>query len=106
MIGEIMTRIELMTYLSAGLFAMGWVCLISQRNAFKQVFGLKIMLQGVTLALILAGKAQSNIFLSQTMVISALIVETMIIALALAMIVSIFRNIPSGDIDKLRKLRG
>lgn len=101
-----MAQTDLMAFLSGGLFMMGWMCLITQRNAFKQVFGLKIMLQGVTLGLILAGKAQSDIFLSQTMVISALIVETMIIALALAMIVSIFRNIPSGDIDKLRKLRG
>ena len=64
------------------------------------------MLQGVTLALVMAGKLQENINLAQTMVISALIVETLIIALALAMIISIFRNIPDGDIDLLRKLRG
>jgi len=92
--------------LSGVLFILGWICLISQRNVFKQVIGMKIMLQGVTLALILAGKTQENMNLAQTMVISALIVETIIIALALAMIVSIFRNIPSGDIDLLRKLRG
>lgn len=64
------------------------------------------MLQGVTLALILAGEFQENMNLAQTIVISALIVETIVIALALAMIVNIFHNIPSGDIDLLRKLRG
>lgn len=92
--------------LSGTLFVLGWICLISQRNAFKQVIGLKIMLQGVTMALLLAGKALDKLHLAQSMVISALIVETIIIALALAMIVSIFRTIPSGDIDQLRKLRG
>jgi len=101
-----MLQTELLSFFSGALFILGWVCLISQRNVFKQVFGLKIMLQGVTLALVLAGKLQENMNLAQTMVISALIVETIVIALALAMIVSIFRNIPNGDIDLLRKLRG
>lgn len=99
-------QIEFLSFFSGALFILGWICLISQRNAFKQVIGLKIMLQGVTLALVLAGKLQENMNLAQTMVISALIVETIVIALALAMIVSIFRNIPGGDIDLLRKLRG
>jgi len=101
-----MLQIEFLSFFSSALFVLGWICLISQRNAFKQVIGLKIMLQGVTLALVMAGKLQENMNLAQTMVISALIVETIIIALALAMIVSIFRNIPDGDIDLLRKLRG
>ena len=101
-----MQQIEFLSFFSSALFILGWVCLISQRNAFKQVIGLKIMLQGVTLALVMAGKLQENMNLAQTMVISALIVETIVIALALAMIVSIFRNIPDGDIDLLRKLRG
>jgi len=101
-----MLQIKILSFFSGALFILGWICLISQRNAFKQVIGLKIMLQGVTLALVLAGKLQENMNLAQTMVISALIVETIVIALALAMIVSIFRNIPDGDIDLLRKLRG
>lgn len=101
-----MSSIQIFLFLSIVLFILGWVCLISQKNAFKQVIGLKILLQSVTLALILAGKYQNNINLAQTMIISALVVETIVIALALAMIVSIFRDIPDGDIDMLRKLRG
>ena len=101
-----MMQIKFLSFFSGALFILGWICLISQRNVFKQVIGLKIMLQGVTLALVLAGKLQDNMNLAQTMVISALIVETIVIALALAMIVSIFRNIPDGDVDLLRKLRG
>ena len=101
-----MLQIGFLSFFSGALFVLGWICLISQRNVFKQVIGLKIMLQGVTLALVLAGKLQENMNLAQTIVISALIVETIVIALALAMIVSIFRNIPDGDVDLLRKLRG
>ncbi|HAF61538.1 MAG TPA: hypothetical protein DCK95_04355 [Anaerolineaceae bacterium] len=97
---------SLLHYLSAALFFLGWLCLLTQRNAIKQVIGLKILLQGVTLALILAGRAVGDINLAQVMVISALIVETIVIALALAMIVSVFRIVPSGNIDFLRKLKG
>lgn len=91
---------------SAILFLLGWVCLLTQRNALKQVIGLKILLQGVTLMIIVTGSWQENLYLAQIMVISALVVETVIISLALAMIVSVFRNIPGGDIDQLKKLRG
>ena len=96
----------LMPMMNAILFLLGWVCLLSQRNALKQVIGLKILLQGVTLMIILIGRQQENLYLAQVMVISALVVEAVIISMALAMIVSVFRNIPDGDIDQLRELRG
>ena len=93
-------------YISIILFLLGWVCLISQRNALKQVIGIKILLQGVTLIIVWIGGEVNNMYLAQVMVISALVVEAMIISLALSMIVSVFRNVPSGDIDQLRELRG
>lgn len=88
------------------LFLTGLVCLLTQRNAIKQVIGLKIMLQGVTLGLIQAGRASGTVHFAETMVISALIVETVVIAIAVALIVNIFRNYPSGDVDRLDRLRG
>lgn len=99
-------NLQIYLLLSLALFILGWICLITQKNAFKQVIGLKIFLQSVTLAMILAGLHQDNLHLAQALVISALVVEAIIIALALAMIVSIYRDIPSGNIDLLRKLRG
>jgi len=42
----------------------------------------------------------------ETMVISALVVETIVIAIALALIVNVFRHYPSGDVDHLDRLRG
>ena len=98
--------IHTLGFASAALFLFGWMCLLTQRNAIKQVIGIKIMLQGVTLALILAGRLQGNMALAQAMVVSALIVETVVMAVALAMIVNVFRRYPSGDVDLLRKLRG
>ena len=95
-----------MLILSAGLFMLGWVCLLTQRVVLKQIIGLKLLLQSVTLLLVLAGLRQNDLHLAQLLVISALVVEAVIVSLALAMVVSVIKRIPSGDIDQLRSLRG
>ena len=94
------------TSLSVLLFLIGLFCLLTRRNVIKQVFGLKIMLQGVTLSLLHAGHLRVDVRFAETMVISALVVETIVVAIALALIVNIFRHYPSGDIDLLDRLRG
>ena len=102
------------TSLSIVLFVIGLSCLLTRRNVIKQVIGLKIMLQGVTLGLIHAGHLVNErpasipgaLRLAESMVISALIVEAVVIALALAMIVNVYRHYPSGDIDQLDTLQG
>ena len=94
------------TSLTVLLFLIGLLCLLTQRNVIKQVIGLKIMLQGVTLGLIHAGYVHRDVRFAETMVISALIVETVVIAIGLALIVNVFRRYPSGDVDHLTRLRG
>ncbi|MGC9335139.1 MAG: NADH-quinone oxidoreductase subunit NuoK [Anaerolineae bacterium] len=91
---------------SALLFLLGLGCLLTQREAIKQVIGLKIMLQGVTLSLIYQGHASGDLHTVQSMVVSALVVETILIAVALSLIINIYEYYPSGDIDELDRLRG
>ena len=88
------------------LFILGLLSLLLRRNVIRQVIGLKIMLQGVSLLLILAGQRHDDLALAQSMVVSALIVEAVVIAVALALIVNVFRHYPSGDVDDLRRLWG
>ncbi len=101
-------QVQELAFLSASavLFLVGLGCLMSQREAIKQVIGLKIMLQGVTLGLIYQGYVSDDLLTAQAMVISALVVETVLIAVALALIINIYQHYPSGDIDELDKLRG
>ena len=94
------------TVTSLLLFLIGLGGLLLQRSAIKQVVGLKIMLQGVALGLIQAGRMHQDVQFAQSMVISALIVEAVVIAVALALIVNVFRHYPSGDVDDLNRLRG
>ncbi len=94
------------TLVSVLLFFIGLCGLLLQRRVVRQVFSLKIMLQGVTLGLIQAGRMHGDVQFAQAMVISALIVEAVVIAVALALIVNVFRHYPSGDVDHLNRLRG
>ncbi len=94
------------TMLSLLLFVIGLIGLLTQRQMIKQIIGLKIMLQGVTLGLIHAGRLSGDLDFAQSMVISALIVESVVIAVALALLVNIYRHYPSGDVDDLNRLRG
>jgi NADH:ubiquinone oxidoreductase subunit K len=94
------------TSLTVLLFVIGLLCMLTQRNVIKQVIGLKIMLQGVTLGLVHAGHVLGDMRLAQTMVVSALVIETVVIAIAISLIANIFRCYPSGDVDRLDRLRG
>ena len=94
------------TITSILLFAIGIYCLLTRHQVIKQVIGLKIMLQGVTLSLVHAARLNEDTPLGESMVISALVVEAVVIAIALALIVNVFRHYPSGDVDDLDRLRG
>lgn len=98
---------EAMVFSGSGLLLLvGLGCLLTQREAIKQVVGLKLMLEGVTLGLVYQGYANGDLHIAQSIVISALVVETILIAVALALIINIYDHYPSGDIDQLDELRG
>jgi len=94
------------TALGLALFAAGLVGLLTQRSVIKQVLCLKIILQGIALELVLAGRLHGDIQFAQSMVVSALIVESVVIVAALALIVNVYRHYPTGDVDDLDRLRG
>ncbi|MCD4674153.1 MAG: NADH-quinone oxidoreductase subunit K [Anaerolineaceae bacterium] len=96
----------LLSIVSTLLVLIGFVGMLTQRVVFKQVISMKLMLQGVALALIHAGNMNQDPLLAQSMTISAVIVETVIIAVALAMIVNVYLHYPAGDTDKMNKLKG
>lgn len=96
----------LLSAVSVMLVMLGFAGMLTQKAVIKQVISLKIMLQGVALALIHAGKVNQDTQLAQSMTISAVIVETVIIAIALALIVNVYLHYPDGDTDEMNQLRG
>jgi len=83
----------------AGLvFFLGLLCFFVRRDYIRQIVGFKLMLQGISLGLIITGWQKGTIDLSQSMVITALIIEAVVLSLALTMIIHIVHH-PEGEID-------
>ena len=92
--------------LSLVLLSIGLICLLTRKRIIKQVIGLSIMLQGALLTIVEAGRVNGDLQVAQSMVVSALVAETIILAIVLVLIVNVFRYHPQGRVDDLDTLRG
>jgi len=74
------------------VFATGLFCFFLRKRYIPQLVGLKLMLQSVSLGLVLSGWEKGDLHLSQSMVISALVIEAVVIGLALTMIIRMAKH--------------
>ncbi|HLN95500.1 MULTISPECIES: NADH-quinone oxidoreductase subunit NuoK [unclassified Flavobacterium] len=92
-------------YLSTILFCTGVFGVLYRRNAIIVFMSIEIMLNAVNLLLVAFSTfhqdAQGQVFVFFSMAVAAAEV-----AVGLAILVSIFRNLGSIDIDNLKKLKG
>lgn len=90
----------------AALIFIGIYCLLTMRNLIKLFIGIEVIAKGVTLALIASGFERNNIYIAQSLTITYIVVEVSVVAIALAIIINIYRHTKSLDIRKLTKLKG
>jgi len=83
------------------LLALGLYAVLSKKNLIKMIIGLEIMAKGSTLAFIGMGGAQV-----QAYVIIAISIEAIVAAVALSIIVNVWKHTKSLDSSKMRQLRG
>lgn len=97
--------IENYIYLSVLLFCIGAFGVLYRRNAIIMFMSIEIMLNAVNLLLVafstLHQDAEGQVFVFFSMAVAAAEV-----AVGLAILVSIFRNTGSIDIDNLKNLKG
>jgi NADH:ubiquinone oxidoreductase subunit K len=96
----------LLLVLGLSLQGIGILCLLTRRRALKVVFGLNLMLQGALLLIVAAGLRNGQLAMAQGMVIASLLVETVVMAITLALLLNIHRHYPEGLIDDVDRLRG
>ena len=92
---DLMLPVWLVTFIHACIllvFILGLLCFFLRKRYVRQLVGLKLMLQSVSLGLILTGWQRGDSYLAQTMVISALVIEAVVIGLALTMIIHLARH--------------
>jgi NADH-quinone oxidoreductase subunit K len=88
------------------LFFIGLYALLSSRNIIRLLIGLEIMAKSVVLSFIVAGCFRGETFFSQSVVITFIVVEVSLMAVALALVINVYRNTGSLDVQKLSQLRG
>lgn len=107
MLENILQEIGIQNYiiLSTLLFCLGVFGVLYRRNAIVVFMSIEIMLNAVNLLLVAFSSyhqdATGQVFVFFTMTVAAAEV-----AIGLAILVAIYRNIKSIDIDQLRNLKG
>ena len=89
-----------------GLLGVGFYGLMVSRNLIKLVVTLQILVKGALLALVAAGTANGQINLSQSLVITVIVADTIVAVIGTALAVQIRRRTGSLDIQEISKLRG
>lgn len=79
------------------MFIIGAYCIMATRNLIRILIGIEILIKAVTLLLILVGYVTNNMALTQTLVITLIVIEVVMMVVAGGVVVSIFRH--SGSID-------
>ena len=91
---------------AAVLLFVGIYCLLTMRNLIKLFIGIEIISKAITLALIASGLLRGNMALAQALVITFIVVEVSTVAVALAIIINVYRHTGSLDVRQLTKLKG
>lgn len=97
--------IENYIYLSTLLFCIGVFGVLYRRNAIVMFMSVEIMLNAVNLLLV-AFSTYHQDSAGQIFVFFSMAVAAAEVAVGLAILVAVFRNIGNIDIDNLKKLKG
>jgi len=88
------------------VFLLGLFCVISQRNLIKIIIGIEIMGKAVILNFITAGFYQGNSGVAQAIVMTAILIDAVIVAVTLALIINVFRLSREILADRLAWMQG
>lgn len=91
--------------LSAALFTLGVVGVLTRRNAIVVFMSVELMLNAANLALVAFARARLSVD-GQVIVFFVITVAAAEVAVGLALLVSIFRTKNTADVDEVSTLKG
>ena len=103
---ENMALIKLILIFVPLLFIIGFYCVVVTHNLIRALIGLEILTKAVTLLLVFVGYITNNIAFAQPLIITLIVIEVVVIAVAAGVIVNIFRHNKSLDVRSLRTFKG
>jgi multisubunit Na+/H+ antiporter MnhC subunit len=87
-------------------FMLGVYFLLGFRNLLHIVLSVEVVSKGITLILLAAGVLRQAVPLAQSLIVTFIIVETILVAIMLAIVVICQRTNASLDLRSLSRLRG
>jgi len=93
-------------FFAAALVAVGLYALLTMRNIIKLLIAVGIIGKGISLALLASGWAQNLLLTAQSLVITFIVVEVCLVAVALALAINAYRHTKDLDVRKLARLKG
>lgn len=88
------------------LAVAAFYCILFSRNLIRILIGLELLIKAVTLLIALAGYITGHMALAQTMIITLIVIEVVVIAVAAGIVIGAQRHNQSLDVRTLRNLKG
>lgn len=88
------------------LFIIGLYYIIATTNLFRALMGIEIMIKSVTLFIVVVGNITNNIGLAQTFVITIIVIEVVLTLVGAGIVLNIYKNNNSLNIENIRNLKG
>ncbi|MXV51408.1 NADH-quinone oxidoreductase subunit NuoK [Pedobacter sp. HMF7647] len=91
--------------LSAALFVIGLYAVLVKRNVIQLLIGIEFMINAALINFVAAGKSDKNYMGGQMTALFTIVIAAASVAVALAIILNVYKYYKSIDPDKLNKLR-
>jgi NADH:ubiquinone oxidoreductase subunit K len=85
------------------IFAIGIYSLLVTHNLMRILISIEILTKGVTLLLIVAGYISKNMAMAQAYVITVIIIEVVLMAVATGLVLGLFRANGTLDTRKMNR---
>ncbi len=84
----------------------GCFCLIRTFHMLKIIIGMELSMKAVTLLFVLGGYLNGNMALSQSFIITIIVIEVVVTLVACGVAVGLYRKYGSLDVRNIRSLKG
>jgi len=88
------------------LCVIGLYCILVTYNLIRVLIGLEILIKAVTLLIIAVGYITGREALAQSLVITIIVIEVVLITVAVGVVLGIRSHNDSLDVRKIRNLKG
>lgn len=88
------------------IIIIGLYCITVTHNLIRMLIGMEILTKAVTLILIISGYVTDNTAFAQSLVITLIVVEAVVVATAAGVILNVYRNTSSLHVNNIKNLKG